>query len=390
MPSRPAPLSLPLPGHRRLVATAERGPDGDGRWYWRVSVRGDGRRQVVTRDVLTHPWATEAEVARAVGVYVAGAARPAGAWTLRDLLEEWLGAYQERATLSPYTQALALQTCTALSLLGGPVMDRPLERITSGDLEDLVEGWRRADGRPRAVTTRRLALSIIRQAWRWALARDRIDVRVPEVPRIRDPRPREKPRATREDAVALLEALHLPWHRAAVHLLWARGVRPGELEGLRVRDWSPARGELRVAGKTGHRAIPLGAHTDAGCALTALAEGQPPDASLWPVTRPAQALRFALRGAAERAGIPARNATTFRRAVVDRLYELDGDPVAAGAVVGHSPSTALLYRSRAKSTAVARAAAALDADRLPRGELVALAGGRPQPRPQGGSSGQKE
>lgn len=387
MPSsaRPGPLSLPLAGGARLVATAERGPDPSGRWYWRVRHHGEGARPTVTEQVLgASAWATEADVGRAMAVWVTSATplKPA-AWTVRHLLEQWLTTYVQRERLSPQTRALAEQTCTALSLQGGRLLDLRLDEVTTGHLEDLAETWRRADGRARELSTVRLGLSLIRQAWRWALARRMVDVVVPVFPPLRESKPKHKTRATREDVLAVLERLRLPWHRAAVHLLWARGLRPGELRRLRVRDWRPGQDLLRVrGGKTGDRDVPLGRATDAGRALSELAAGKTPDASIWPVSNPGQAIRFALASACEAAGVDHLSPVAFRRAVVDRLYDLDGDPTAAGAIVGHSPTTALLYRSRVKQSAVQRAAAALDADRLPEGKLIAIGDRRPQPRPQ--------
>lgn len=382
--SRPGSLSLPLPGGHRVVATAERGPDDAGRFYWRVRLHGDGKRPTITDQVLgASAWATEAEAGKALAAYVAGARSAPASWTVRELLEEWLAVYEARGTLSPRTQLFARRTCDMLSLRGGRVMNMHLEDVRTGDLEDLADTWRGEDGEMLATSTRQQGLHLIGRAWKWALDRDRIDVRRPSIPKLRDPRPREKRRASREDAAALLAHLRLPWHRAAVELLWARGLRPGELNGIRVRDWSSTRGVLRVTGKTGQRDIPLGATTDAGRALSQLAEGLSPDASIWPVGKPAKAVQSFLRAASERAGLESLTPTAFRRVVVDRLYELDGDPVAAGKVVGHSPSTALVYRGKAKSSAIARAAAALDQDRLPRGQLIAIGDRRPHTSPQG-------
>lgn len=382
MSTRPGSLSLPLPGGRRVIATAERGPDEGGRWYWRVRLHAGKKRETITEAVLpSSAWATELETSKALAAYVTDARGRPASWTVRTLLEEWLAVYEARGTLSPRTQAFARRTCEMLSLRGGRVMGMRLEDVRTGDLEDLADAWRGEDGEMLATSTRQQGLHLIGRAWRWALDRDRIDVRRPSIPRLRDARPQAKRRATREDAAALLAHLRLPWHRAAVELLWARGLRPGELNGIRVRDWNPVRGMLRVTGKTGQRDIPLGAQTDAGRALSQLAEGRPPDASIWPVGKPAIAVQSFLRAASERAGMDGLTPTAFRRAVVDRLYELDGDPVAAGKVVGHSPSTALVYRGKAKSSAIARAAAALDQDRLPRGELIAIGDRRPQSRP---------
>lgn len=383
MPSRPGSLSLPLPGGHRVVATAERGPDEAERCYWRVRLHGSGKRPTITEQVLgTSAWATEAEVGRALAAYVTGPRSAPASWTVRELLEEWLAVYEARGTLSRQTQSFAHRTCDMLSLRGGRVLDMRLEDVRTGDLEDLADTWRGEDGEMLAVSTRQQGLHLIGRAWKWALDRDRIDVRRPSIPKLRDPRPREKRRASWEDATKLLAHLRLPWHRAAVELLWARGLRPGELNGIRVRDWIPERGALRVAGKTGHREIPLGAKTDAGRALSELAAGLPRDASIWPVAKPAKALRSFLILASARAGLEQLTPTAFRRVVVDRLYEINVDPVAAGKVVGHSPSTALVYRGKAKRSAVEQAAAALDQDRLPRGELIAISDHRPQPRPQ--------
>jgi hypothetical protein len=209
--TRPGPLSLPLAGGARLVATAERGPDPSGRWYWRVRHHGEGARPTVTEQVLgASAWATEADVGRAMAVWVTSATplKPA-AWTVRHLLEQWLTTYVQRERLSPQTRALAEQTCTALSLQGGRLLDLRLDEVTRPVVDAFIARLRadKYDGEHTySDRTVQIRVGHLMGGLKAAVEYDVIDS-VPTVKRPRVQVTRERRWATPDQAVRLVQAL---------------------------------------------------------------------------------------------------------------------------------------------------------------------------------------
>lgn len=331
----PKPIGV---GPVRLRVVRDRGQQAAGTWYWRAELNRDGRSVTIWTG-----WATTVEAQREVAALVArdqldGGPRATEAKTVRDLLEFWIGAQEERVDVAPHTISARRTHCRALAGVLGPTRLDRLDPIA-------LDGYRNARLRegyaPRTIYQE---LQSLRMACRWAsrvgLVRERLE---PPMPRIRmvSVRPRHTPLG---DEVAEVLARLDGWARRAVYLLWATGMRPGEAARLTWSDVQLDRGILRLrSGKTGARTVPLSDEAVAELATWPRAGERLLGVS--PSTI-ASLLNQRIAAACADAQLERWTAYGLRRSAVDRLARAHVDVATAAAILGHSPTVMLrVYRT---------------------------------------------
>ncbi len=367
-PRRPAPIIV---GDAR--ARVVRGPNAEGRFYWRwwhggSAARDDGGGAL--------GWRTREEASTELASVATASTVPAhrDVKTIRDVLETWAASQKARADLSPATVAQRLHVAAMLARVIGDVR---IERVTRETLETyravrLREPARYAtttrDGRKLSGTldrmtslrTVRLELETLRLAWRWACDVGAIPAHR-ELPRFTvrlNGWTRNRTTPTREQVAAVLAELK-GWARLAIVLLACTGCRKGEVLSLTWADVDLDGERLTVRGKVGLRSVPLG-----GAAVEALAEAL---AALDVVAGPMFAgskhttmgIDLPVARACERAGVPVFAVGALRRYAVRELYRAGVDPAVAASVVGHSPAVAMAHYRQVseeeRAEAVARA-----------------------------------
>jgi len=351
---RPKPRP-PILGVRARVV---RGPDDQGRWYWRIWRRDNARAET-----LRSGWYSITDVEREqarLAVDPEAAQRRQGARTVYDLVDYWIAAREDDQGLSANT--VRINRHTAKRLAGSKkagLTDLGRTLMTSVNRRTL-ERWRDAQQRAGvAASSVRLGLRTLRQAWTWGREVGLVDGECPRVT-VRGGKAREKYTPERAEVAAVLAELD-GWARRAVLLYAATGARLDEIASLTWSRCNLERGVLTVRGKRGERKVPLtgGALLSLRAAWTAA--GSPADGRvLSEVTyKTSRRLDDRLKVACKRAGVPYFPPGGLRRAAVVSLYRAGVDPGLAGAIVGHSPTVALRnYRQIAGSEmaeAVARA-----------------------------------
>lgn len=161
-----------------------------------------------------------------------------------------------------------------------------------------------------------------------------------------------------------------PWLADLLRVVWATGLRVGELALLRPQDVSATEIRVPLGGKTGVRSVPIG--PDTWAVLRPRAEHPGLDGRLWRETyetmRHGSAVNLTV--GCRRAGVPRFTVKALRASMTERLYDAGVDPVVEARLLGHSVDTAMRYYRR--STVEARRKAILGVADLPRGELVEL------------------
>lgn len=303
-----------------------RGPDKEGRWYWRARVG---------QEVKWTGWGFVSEAEREVAALVAADGldaprNPETAPTIQDLLELWNGWMAERPDVTEGTVKNALRRSRTLLPILGAVRAERLDLST-------LEGFRDARIRSGAASrTVDLELRLLRQAWGWGRSRGLIpDKDLPKVSvRVRDVRERYTPPPAEVEAVLS----HLSgWPYIVLRLLASTGCRRGEIASLTWDKVDLQGRTLLVTGKTGTRRVPIVPEVADWLATlpraTATVHGTSPSnatGALW---------RF-LDKACKRAGVPRWTPHGLRRAAVNALYRCT-DPSVAGKILGHSPVVAL-------------------------------------------------
>jgi integrase len=309
-----------------------RGPDRDGRWYWRAD-RPDGRGGRV--DVWLG-WGTKEEAADAVRAKLSEAPAPdAGPEIDRvgDLLDCWLASVQ--ATIREGTRTrLAIEGAVKRLVEHGPA-DHPARSLGREGLA-LYAFAAEAAGYSSGTIAR--DLKYLRQAWRWAQELD-----PPQVPLRRLPSFRVKvtPTTTRytpsaREVAQLLVGVSPPVRRGLI-LLAATGCRIGEIDSLTWDRVALDGATLDVDGKTGPRRVIVPGPVAAEIRRWERGTGRVVGVSQ-------NRVRLALARRSEELGIGRCSPNSLRRHVVDALYESAGaDPKAAGAQLGHSEQTAITH-----------------------------------------------
>lgn len=347
-----------------------RGPDADGRWYWRAGIcEGGGERTIWTG------WATAADAEREVAGKVSAGdlesskGRASGAETVLDLMELYLGRQAARADIAPATlEANKIAAKRIVKQIGDVVLSRLDRRVLEGYRDRGLRGGV-------APKTIRHDVNTIRAAWRWAKELALVELR--DLPAIRlsdtpsparthyTPTPGEM-----RDLVRGMEG----WAEMAMWLLIGTGCRIGEIDSLLWSQIDLERQVITVTGKTGPRTIPLSPPI-----LRRLREwrGQQPGERVWPVSKPGLrgGLRKRMRSVAAEVGITHLSPHGIRRAVVDALYRSGVDPAAAATVAGHSPLVALRHYRKATEGDARQAVRLSRLGYLPEGRVIEM----PQP-----------
>lgn len=161
---------------------------------------------------------------------------------IRWMRNEW-GATP--STIRDYEAILARMALT--------LADRELIGVSTEDLRTVIDLWSARSARTRAKVT-----SVLRAFWAWCEEQGHIAIS----PAARIRRPRGERKVARvlpaNSQPRLLLAAKQPKDRLALFCLLDLGVRKDELASIRVRDFDPDRGWLRVFGKgRKERVLPL-------------------------------------------------------------------------------------------------------------------------------------
>jgi integrase len=337
----------------KVTVRATRGPDEQGRWYYRLEWYAAGRGGKMSARKIG--WMKTPEEALQSGAALIGggvqqeekATTVDDIKTLKDLLEWWSAAQDARRDLAPATRLHREGSANRLAMNIGRVR---LDQLTARDLERYRDQGtttgktRRGQGpAPRkllAPRTIQVDLQAMQDALEWGRE---LGLQIPRIPspRIRQSRTYNHHTPTVEEVQTIYGVLTQDWHRAMLSLLWATGVRIGELETVRWRDIDIERGWMTVSGKTGTREVPLTPRARHGISLL---ERTTPDDIIWPGKDPSSFANV-LRRACTRAGVTRFSPHAMRRLAVDELRRA-GIPVELAATfLGHSPAVMLrVYR----------------------------------------------
>lgn len=354
MAKKPKPFGV---GPVRVRAT--RGPRPGGAWYWRAEDHA-------TRETVWTGWATATE-ARKLALEAASEhdGQVAGDMVvdLEDLMSAWV------AHLEDTRPDLAESSMRSYRLTGRRIRDMVgqwrCDRFGQAELEQ-VRGVMLRVLAPRTV---QMELDRIVAAWRWARKvaavpdrhLERVRVRIPSTVKI-TPTPGE--------VAAVVRWLETPtyatpesrvtarWRGLAVRVLYATGMRVGELAKLTRDRVLVERLELEVRGKTGQRVVPvqrelmrrlvdhMASHERAellGVSYHGVVNG---------VTK-------GLRAACEAVEVRPFSSHGLRRAAVDTLARAGVDIGTAADLLGHTPEIMLEHYRQVtgedRRAAVARA-----------------------------------
>lgn len=377
---RPKPVGLP-----GLRARVIRGPNDDGRWYWRIE-NAKGEKAAPSR------WATPQEIGKAVGQISSGVERHAAPSESSgdniDTVDALLRAHI--ANLEDTRPELAEGTFRAYRLRTRQVRDIAsaggyrLDRLDASAM-DVIRGSLARSLSPRSV---RACLELIGAAWKWG-RRDGItpdrelvvpDIAVEDAPKVTP---------TETEIARVVGQIEVEWGRLAVRLLWATGCRIGELAALTWDRVDLERGTIRLTGKTGERIVPLRA--DLRADLAARAEALAPDAPPGVLGVTFNTVRVnvprMIAKACRKLKLTPWTPHALRRAAVDTLARANVDVSTAAALLGHTPEVMLEYYRQVTDEDLAAAAAVLGGpggrgpDRSPprsrRPRLLRLDGGKP-------------
>lgn len=362
---RPGPWAM---GSVRVRAI--RGPREKGVWYWRAELYEDGGSVTVWSGWGTRK-AAEGEIitALASGSFrKPKAARPV-VLTVRDLLERWVEGQEVRPDLSIDT--IRLRISSARRLLG-VLEDVRLDQVT----QVVMEEYRDQRLRRYASRTVLLDMQCMLHAWRWGRARGYCEGDFPAAPvRVVDEKVRYTP--TSGEVAAIIERLPAGWPLLAVRLLYATGMRLGELASLTVAKVDLDRELLNVTGKTGAREVPVSAE------VVELLRRWLADHPELGSNDPLLGLKYSAVGllntrhlpvACAEAGVPRFTTHAFRRSAVDMLARSGVDVGTAAAILGHSPVVMLQVYRKVTPDDRREAVAKAGLGRLPKGRMLRLHG----------------
>jgi integrase len=324
---RPAAIDL-----GDLHVSIVRGPNAEGRWYWRA--RDADRATVWTG------WATRDEAARE-GAAILARPQPSpaqhGLKTVAELIAAWLSAQRSRPDLSPstlinYTNRARHLTAQLGDQSISALKREHLERYVAARLEDYA-----------SIRSVRGDLVSLRHAWRVGVERGLIPYGQPPQVRLRiDERVYSaNHRTPTPDEVATVIAALDGEEALLVQLLAATGARVGEVLALRRDQIDPARGLLRLDGKTGPRDFPL---TEGLLRLVAdRLDGTHTPLIVPTVDHPQQRLRYVLTRACAALGVSVFTPHGLRRMAVDRMARAGVEPAVAASITGHDPVVMLKH-----------------------------------------------
>ncbi len=174
-PNRPKPVE-----GREGKASVLRGPDSEGRWYWRAMwyTIQDGER---VRQVKSLGWLNSRNEAREELLVLedSGATREEAAPAVRNVagvLDRWIKAQEARSDLKPNTVRNYRASVERLKRHG--LGDLLVTQVSEADLEDYRD-------RAGSTSTCRIDLSYFATAWRWAKKRGGVPQRDLGMPTVR-------------------------------------------------------------------------------------------------------------------------------------------------------------------------------------------------------------
>lgn len=349
-PSRPRPKRL---GDYSL--SVKRGPDSDGRWYYRLMWWETGRSGERRRKTRSLGWLTvlEADDALKAACNAVGEEddREPFRDTVADLLGAWL-AKVDAGPLRPATKSHYRQCVTRLKAELGEIL---VERLGYEDLERYVNGKIVSKGEsPRTVIQ---DLRICRNAWNWARKAGYVADRRMELPTVKvtpgDYRVNHRT-PTDAEVAATVDAMTSTWKRDAVRLTWATGSRIGAVLGLTWEQVELDTSTISLRTKTGIKVLPLGSPAVAVLQERHEAQGKPDEGRVFPevgdVDTAISNVRSSVLRGCKRAAIKPWTPHALRRLAVDSMARAGIDVATAASITGHSPEVMLRhYRTVSKA-----------------------------------------
>lgn len=341
-PRRPSSFRM----GRNVAVRVVRGPhkDAPDRWYWRADRSGpDGR------DCVWSGWASAAEVEKTIAAALSdGTLGDADARaakdevrTLRDLLEVWVGAQEERLKAG----RIADSTFDAYRRIGRRICKTPIANCALTDLsvtrlERHVNDLLAAGMAP---STAKVEMIVLKSAWDWGQQHDLVPQRVLRKPEIRGAR-RERFTPTRVEWDKVLVHIKSGWPRDVLALQGILGCRIGGVAKLKQRDVDLQRGTVTIRNKGKVRTIP--APPEAREILARWMRPDPgPDLRVF-FSASVGKIRSSvgtkhIKDACAAAGVPYFTPHGLRR-MVERELALAGVPIQTfAAILGHTPQVAL-------------------------------------------------
>ncbi len=372
---------------------AARGPDDQGRYYWRAVLYRDRKEHT-----LWTGWETRAGAEATVAKMVAGGEqhdtrpRRQRVSTVDDLIGRWIPVLRRRGDLRPSTIVDYKATTRHLRRLIGT---HALQRLDLATLDEYV-AVRRREGA--ATNTIRKEIKRIGSAWEWGRRIGMAPDRRLDVPRLRAQGVRDRYTPSPAEVGQVLEHIRGGWPSVVVALLFATGCRIDEIASLTWGDADLLRGWLRVDGKTGAREVPIGGATLATLRRWSVALARDRDIgvridrgsevrySSWPsgwVHHDDEMLfhgcsryfvrtktRLHLQEACDAAGVPYFSPHGLRRAAVDRLARSGVDIGTAASILGHSPKVMLEHYRQVSNQDRRKAIREARLGEVPEGKII--------------------
>jgi len=342
-PTRPRPKRL-----GGYTLNVKRGPDPDGRWYyrlmwWETGRGGERKRKTRSLGWLTVQEADEALVAAVQAVVDEDEQEPTRD-TVADLMGAWL-AKVDAGPLRPATKSHYRQCVTRLKAELGEIL---VNRLGYEDLERYVNGKIVSKGEsPRTVIQ---DLRICRAAWNWARKADYVPDRRMELPSVKvtagDYRVNHRT-PTDAEVAATVDAMTSIWKRDAVRLTWATGSRIGAVLGLTWEQVDIDTSTFSLRTKTGIMALPLGGPAVAVLKERHEAQGKPDEGKVFPkvgdVDTGISNVRSSVLRGCKAAGVKPWTPNALRRLAVDTMARAGIDVATAASITGHSPEVMLRH-----------------------------------------------
>lgn len=357
-----------------------RGPDGEGRTYWRGTVDGRTVWSGWAHRLDSEVSAAALEAAKAVAVVPQPGPNGLPGDLMRHLLGAWKADQAERVGLEIAARSYELYSRDVAWLSAG--LGRiPIDELTRDHVRDHVRarmsGRLRLPAHPsgrgkRATTaassqTVHTELTRLEACWTWA-RKQRYVAHDLEIPWPKVTQTREKYTPTAGEIAAVMRELP-SWARAMVLLLHATGARRSEIARLMWEQVDVERATVTLHQKTRSRVVPVG-----GAALAELRSrrpGAPGDRVLSEVTAlTAEGLSEYLARACAAAGVARWTPHALRRYALDVLYESGADVGSVAKLLGQSPTTALKHYRAPRAAQLRRLVEAAGLGALPAGEAI--------------------